>query len=172
MFGFFEKKDQSENPIEFLGFFQSHHKVDDAYLADLLGQKATGETSEEISKMCEIVEMAIGPLQISAHLSGGPGNPLDSKIVGYVFAWLNFYKDNFWGVSDFNRSFFHYGFSLYFSDPKSGKLNFQAAKSAMMFLFREIESPSPEWKAAYSRATEDVVAFLDKKKIPRGPHRA
>lgn len=172
MFGLFKKKAAPENPNEFLRFFQSVHKIDDAYLADLLGQKATGEIAKDIAKMCEVVEIAIMPIQAQAQLSGGPGDPRDIKKLGYVFGWLDFYKNNFWGVTDFNRSFFHYGFSLYFSDLRSGGgLNFQAAKSAMICLLHETQDPSSEWKAGYSQATEDAVAFLEKKKIPKGPHR-
>lgn len=158
------------NPAEGLRFFQSRHRIDDAYLADILGESTpSGEVASDIAEMCLIVEAAIGPLQI---LLGGRGEPHDETTIGYLFGWLDVFKSHVWHVSDFNRSFFHYGFLLWFGGTGGGETDrFQSAMTAMTRLMIRIGNTTPQWKIAAKRGTDEAYAFLQEQKLPKGPHR-
>jgi hypothetical protein len=122
MFGFFKKRPTPENASSGLRYFQSRHRIDDMYLADLLREaNPSGVIKNEIEKMCIIVESAMMPLQLTSQWSGGQGDPHNEELIGYLFGWLDVFKTQVWQVRDFNRSFFHFGFLLWFGGPLATK---------------------------------------------------
>lgn len=171
MFGLFRKKAASNNPSSGLSFFQSRHRIDDAYLADLMREKTpTGEVATEIYKMCDIVGAAIEPIYLSAILLGDRGSPSDEGTVGYLFGWLDVFKTNVWHVSDFNRSFFHNGFLAWFSrSERESRQNLQNAMDAMTCLGIGIMNSSPGFTSAAQRGSDEARAFLTEGKPPKGP---
>lgn len=162
------------NPSEKLRFYQSRHRIDDAYLADLLGQQSSDrEVSAEIAKMCQIVEAAIAPLEMRAMMAfdGARGSPHDKALIGYLVGWLNVFKVHIWGVMDFNRSFFHYGFLLWFIKPGGSDFaRFSAAMDAMTCMGFEMSSRSDVFLSAWQRGAQDATDFLRDQKPPQGPH--
>lgn len=164
--------ENTRNPSDGLKFFQSIHRIDDAYLSDILGQETPkGEIHAEIQKMCNIVEAAISPLQVMALLSGGTGDPKNEETIGYLFGWLDVFKTNIWRVSDFNRSFFHYGFMLWFGGNNVNQSSrMQSAIDAMTCLGLNTQNPHSIWLSSAQRGTNEARAFLRDSTPPRGPH--
>lgn len=161
------------NPSEGLRFFNSMHRVDDAYLNDILGiATPTGEAADDMHRMCEIVESAVAPLQMMAMLSGGSGSPRNEETVGYLFGWFDVFKTHIWRVSDFNRSFFHYGFCLWFNDQNgaNSEARMKAAMDAMTCLGTNTTSPQKNWISSAQRGADEARAFLRNNAPPRGPH--
>jgi hypothetical protein len=156
-----------------LKFFKSTHRIDDAYLADLMREATpTGEIAADIEKMCKIVGLAVAPIQMSAHLLHDYGSPTDEEVVGYLFGWLDAFKTNVWHVHDFNRSFFHYGFLIWFGSSESGDRganHMQKAMSAMTCLGLSITDAAPRFMAAAKRGQAEARAFLVEQKPPKGP---
>jgi hypothetical protein len=172
MFNFFKRKaPETKNPTEGLHLFQARHRIDDAYLADILGRATpTGEVANDIQRMCSIVESAIGPLHAVANLRNINRNPLDEPSTAYIFGWLDVFKIYVWDVRDFNRSFFHYGYLIWFLGPNEME-RFESAMTAMRCLGVNAVDPSQAWKAEEKRGRDEARAFLLEKRTPTGPPR-
>jgi len=173
MFGMFKNKPERENPSAKLTLFQSLHRIDDIYLADILGDKvASGDTKKELDLMCKIVESALPPLRVSAFRSSGAGNPHDEVLVAYLFGWLEIFKSQVWHVEDFNRSFLHYGFLLWFNKDEAEQSagdRYERAIAAMLTFGAGIQAMTPSWKNAAQKGANDATAFLNGIKLPTGP---
>lgn len=164
---------RKSHPAEGLRFFKSMHRVDDAYLDDILGiANPKGDIADDMHRMCDIVGAAVSPLQMMAMLAGGSGSPHQADTVGYLFGWLDVFKTHVWHVSDFNRSFFHYGFWLWFGGPNGGsqEKQMQSAMSAMTCLGTNITNPQKSWMSSAQRGADEARAFLRNSTPPRGPH--
>lgn len=139
------------------------------YLADLLREaNPSGVIKNEIEKMCIIVESAMMPLQLTSQWSGGQGDPHNEELIGYLFGWLDVFKTQVWQVRDFNRSFFHFGFLLWFGGPlatKEGIDRHRNAMTAMLSLGLGIQTHNPQWTSAARKGREEALDFLAEEKL-------
>ena len=115
MFGFLKKKPHA------LSFFQKNHPVDGPYEDEIIfGKNQNGTMRAEIDWMVDIACMAAGLATIQRAMTNNKGgNPRDVIELGYVFGLLDWHKNNVWGVREFNRSFFHFGYFHYFDNALS-----------------------------------------------------
>ncbi len=81
--------------------------------------------------------------------------------VGYVFGCLDVYKTFVWGVTDFNRSFFHCGFLSFFG---SMELANEAMVSLGVFLVEEDQG----FLKGATVGKKDAIAFVNDGTHPSG----
>ena len=162
MFGLFKKKKPTKPRSRVLDYFQINHPVDVTYENDINGVVTKNEEAQkELDRLAKLATAGTAPAELQAVMMLDAKDPNNILELGYVFGCLDIFKCNFWGVKEFNRSFFHCGFFIYFG-------SFEAADTALMAAGASITDKNPDFLKAVDIGRDDAIHYAETRSPPSG----
>lgn len=169
MFKFLKKKSSPKQRSRVLDYFQVNHPVDLTYKDDINGVAIKdAKAQKELERLTDLAIAGTAPAELQAIMLPESKDPHNMVELGYVFGCLDIFKCNFWGVKDFNRSFFHYGFLIYFGSFEAKDAALAVADSALMAAGAAITDKNSEFFRAVEIGRDDAIHYAETRSPPSG----